>query len=111
MSPAAAWALARKAAATAIVNQRASTVTYTGTRVELVALGSPAGNPDETWNIAGVVNPTVVIPHGAQVTVQFLSAAVNQRTLHGWLLTTATKDGWMESSHPTGVLPAGTTRH
>ena len=57
--------LARKTAATAVVDHRARTVTYTSARVELVALGSPPGTPDETWNIVGLVNPTVHIPTGA----------------------------------------------
>jgi rusticyanin len=89
ISPAAARALARKTAATALVTPRARLVTYTGARVELVALGSPPGNPDETWNIAGMVNPTVHIRTGAQVTVHFFNADADKDTWHGWLLTTA----------------------
>jgi rusticyanin len=89
ISPAAARALARKTAATALVTPRARLVTYTGARVELVAMGSPPGNPDETWNIAGMVNPTVHIHTGAQVTVHFFNADADKDTWHGWLLTTA----------------------
>ena len=88
ISPAAARALARKTAATALVNHRARIVTYTSARVELVALGSPPGNPDETWNIAGMVNPTVLIHTGAQVTMHFFNADADKDTWHGWLLTT-----------------------
>jgi rusticyanin len=89
LSPAAVRALVQKTAATAIVNHRAGTVTYTRARVALVALGSPPGDPDETWNIAGMVNPTVVIHQGAQVTVYFFNADADKDTWHGWLLTTA----------------------
>jgi rusticyanin len=81
-------ALARKLAATAVINRHAKTVSYTSAQVEFVALGSPPGSPDETWNIAGLVNPTVVIRRGAQVTVDFFNADTDQKTLHGWRLTT-----------------------
>ena len=89
ISPAAARAMVRKTTAAAIVNHRMDTVTYTGAPVELVALGSPPGNPDETWNIAGMVNPTVRIHTGAQVTVHFFDADADKDTWHGWLPTTA----------------------
>jgi rusticyanin len=89
ISPAAAHTLARKTAATAVVDHGAHTVIYPGARVELVALGSPPGNPDETWNIAGMLNPTVHIRTGAQVTVHFINADADQDTWHGWLLTAA----------------------
>jgi rusticyanin len=89
ISPVAAHTLARKTAATAVVDHRARTVTYTSARVELVALGSPPGTPDETWNIVGMVNPTVHIRTGAQVTVHFFNADADQDTWHGWLLTAA----------------------
>ena len=82
-------ALARKTAATAVVDHRARTVTYTSARAELVALGASLGNPDETWNIAGMVNPSVHIHTGAHVTVHFFNADADQDTWHGWLLTTA----------------------
>ena len=89
ISPAAARALARKTAATAVVDHRARTVTYTSARAELVALGSAPGTPDETWTIAGMVNPTVHSHTGAHVTVHFFNADADQDTWHGWLLTTA----------------------
>jgi rusticyanin len=95
-------ALARKLTRTAVVNRQAKTVTYTSARVEFVALGSPAGNPDETWNIAGLVNPTVVIRRGAQVTVDFFNADADQKTMHGWRLS-ATRP-----PYPRHVLPVAT---
>ena len=39
-----------------------------------------------TWSIAGLVNPTVVVPRGARVTVHVFNA--DGDTLHGWELTT-----------------------
>lgn len=98
-TPAAARALSRQAAATASVDPRTNTVVYHGSDVTLVALASPEGGPDMTWNIDGRVNPTVVIPRGAQVTVDFFDGDAG--TMHGWELTTA------HPPYPTMAMMAG----
>jgi rusticyanin len=84
-SPAAVRALAQRVAATATVDRRANTLTYRTRQVELVALASPEGGPDMTWNVAGLVNPTIVLPTGARVTVHVFDA--DPDTAHGWELT------------------------
>ena len=84
-SPAAARALAHQLAAGADINRQTNTVTYHTAQVALAALASPDGQKDMTWNIDGLVNPTVVIPRGAQVTVHFFDADTG--TPHGWELT------------------------
>lgn len=38
-----------------------------------------------TFRIAGLANPTIIVPRGATVTVQFVNA--DSDTSHGWLLT------------------------
>lgn len=53
--------------------------------VHLAVLASPADGPDMTFRIAGMADPTVVVPQGAQVSVEFLNADAD--TAHGWLLT------------------------
>lgn len=77
--------LATSLAATARIDRRAGTVMYRTKRVRLVALASPEGGPDMTWNIDGLVNPTVVVPRGAHVTVDFYNADADHA--HGWELT------------------------
>lgn len=39
-----------------------------------------------TWTVDGLVNPTVVLPTGAHVTVHLFNA--DDGTIHGWELTT-----------------------
>ncbi|MCL4544880.1 MAG: plastocyanin/azurin family copper-binding protein [Chloroflexi bacterium] len=85
-SPAAARALARQLTAGADVNRQTKTITYHTAQVAFAALASPDGEKDMTWNVGGLVNPTIVIPKGAQVTVHFFDADTG--TPHGWELTT-----------------------
>ncbi len=77
--------LSTRLAATASIDRQTNTVVYGTKRVLLVALASPEGGPDMTWNIDGLVNPTVVIPQGARVTVDFFNADADHE--HGWELT------------------------
>jgi rusticyanin len=50
-------------------------------------LAGPSGGPDETLRIAGLVNPTIVVPQEAQVTVQLVNA--DSDTAHGLVVTAA----------------------
>lgn len=86
-SPLDVWAQSKQAAASAAIDRQANTVTYQGTQIQIVAVASPDTGPDMTWNVDGLVNPTVVIPQGAQAAVAFFNADAG--TMHGWELTTA----------------------
>jgi len=86
-TPQAARTLAQQLAGDASIDRQTNTVTYDTADVELVALGSPEGQQDMTWNVDGLVNPTIVVPEDAQVTVHFFDADTG--TPHGWELTTA----------------------
>src|SRR5207302_337622 len=46
----------------------------------------PPTDPDMTFRIAGLVNPTLVVRQGTAVTVEFVNADSDQA--HGWLITT-----------------------
>ena len=61
-------------------------ITLAGSTVSLIALASPAGGPDETFRIAGLVNPTLVVKTGARVTIEVVNADPN--TAHGLVVTT-----------------------
>jgi rusticyanin len=78
----------------ASISRRANTVTFTSSTVSLTAEASPAGGPDETFRIAGLVNPKVIVPAGSKVSVQVINADPN--TAHG-LVITASHDlsSWM----------------
>ncbi len=70
----------------ATVDTAANTVTYAGRSVSLVALASPHGKPNMTWEIDGLVNPTVSVAPGARVTVVLVNT--DWGYMHGFELTT-----------------------
>ena len=70
----------------ATINKAAKTVTYTGTNVNLVALASPHGVPNMTWEIDGLINPTITIPAGAMVHVTLVNP--DWGYMHGFEVTT-----------------------
>jgi len=67
------------------INQAARTITFTTGTVHLTAVASPAGGPDETFRIAGMVNPKITVPAGAQVSTQVINA--DPDTAHGLVIT------------------------
>ena len=69
----------------ASTDPKANTVTYGGHSVTLVALASPHGKPNMTWEIDGLVNPTVVLQPGTKVDV--VLANTDWGYMHGFELT------------------------
>jgi rusticyanin len=65
----------------------ANDITFTSTTVSVVVEASPPDSPDMTFRIAGLTNPTLVVPTGARVTVEFINADSDEA--HGWTVTTA----------------------
>jgi rusticyanin len=65
------------------------TLTVTAGSVHLIVVASPFGGPDETFRIAGMVNPTIVVPAGARVSIEVINA--DPDTAHG-LVITASQD-------------------
>jgi hypothetical protein len=62
---------------------------FTGPAVEA------AGGPDETFRTAGLTNPRIVVPAGAQVAIQVIDA--DPDTTHGLVITAsnAAASAWM----------------
>ena len=79
--------LVRQGEAGAIINRKTNTVTYKGQNVTLVALASPHGKPNMTWEIDGLVNPTVVVSSKAQVRVTLVNT--DWGYMHGFEVTTS----------------------
>ena len=76
------------------IDQAARTITFTTGSVHLAAVASPAGGPDETFRIAGMVNPTIAVPAGAQVSIQVINA--DPDTAHGLVITKGQgQSSWM----------------
>lgn len=78
----------------ASADRASHTLTITADSVHLVAVASPSGGPDETFRIAGMVNPTIVVAAGTRVRIEVINA--DPDTAHG-LVITASQDrsSWM----------------
>ena len=71
-----------------------NTITFSGQSVHFVALASPSNGPDETFRIAGLVNPTIVVHRGARVGIEVVNADPN--TAHGLVVTAnGSTSSWM----------------
>lgn len=77
--------LGNQVPAGASISKSANQITFSGTSVSFVVESVPANNPDMTFRIAGLINPTVVVPNGARVSVEFINADSDEA--HGWLVT------------------------
>jgi len=85
VSPDQAARLGSQAPTAAHVNRTANTITFRTTNVRVAVVASPAGGPDETFRIAGLVNPTLVVRPGARVSIEVVNADAD--TAHGLVIT------------------------
>jgi rusticyanin len=94
VSAAQAAALAGQAPAGAQVSKAANTINFATATVRLAIVASPSGGPDETFRVAGLVNPTIIVPAGARVTIELVNA--DSGTAHGLVVTaSAASASWM----------------
>ena len=70
----------------ATLDRAANRITFTGTSVRLTVLASPPG-ADERFRIAGLTDPAITVPAGAQVSIEVINA--DPDTAHGLVITTA----------------------
>src|ERR1700729_1429747 len=68
----------------ATVSRAQHRITFSGASVRLTVLASPAGGPDKTFRIAGLVNPTIVVKAHAHVSMQVVNA--DPDTAHGLVI-------------------------
>ncbi len=73
ISPAAARQLGGQVPAGASIDRAARTITFTTTNVSLAVLASPS-MPAESFRIAGMTDPSVIVPAGAHVTIELINA-------------------------------------
>ncbi|MDQ6900656.1 MAG: hypothetical protein M3072_14320 [Candidatus Dormibacteraeota bacterium] len=66
------------------VDRTGKVITFQTTTVHLKVLGSLEGDPEMTFRIGGLSNPTIAIPRGATVEVEFING--DRDTSHGWQL-------------------------
>ena len=62
-------------------------IVFTGRNVQLNVVGSPMGQKDQTFRIGGLVNPTIVVPKGAEVRISFVNA--DTKMPHNFVVTPA----------------------
>ncbi|WP_088189165.1 hypothetical protein [Desulfosporosinus sp. FKA] len=70
----------------ATVDKNSNTITYTGSAIKIVMLGGPE-EADGKFVIGGLINPTLKIPQGANVTLEIINE--DKGMPHGVELTTA----------------------
>jgi rusticyanin len=93
VSAAQAAALGGQVPAGARIDRTANTITFTATTVRLTVLAGPSGGPGETFRIAGMVNPAIVVPAGTQVSIEVINA--DPDTAHGLVITASQDTTWM----------------
>ena len=86
VSPARATALGSQVPAGASVDRAARTITFTAMNVNLVVLASPS-MPAESFRIAGMTDPAIVVPAGARVSIELVNA--DEDMAHGLVVTSA----------------------
>jgi len=83
------------------IDRAAEAIRFSTTTVRLAVVASPAGGPDETFRIAGLVNPAITVPAGAKVRIQVVNA--DPDTAHGLVVTASQNISSpmpMMTSHP-----------
>ena len=66
-------------------DRTAGTLTFTSATVRLTVLASPDGGRDETFRVAGMTNPGIIVRAGAPVSIQVINA--DPDTAHGLVIT------------------------
>lgn len=78
-------ALSEREPAGASIDTRTDTITFHTTTASFTVVAIAPGGPDMTFTIAGLTNPAIIVPQGAQVRVQFINNDTDEA--HGWLIT------------------------
>ena len=104
VSPALAARLGGQVPAGATASRARHRITFSGTSVRFTVLASPSGGPDETFRIAGMVNPTIVVKVHAHVSMQVVNA--DPDTAHGLVITASgARSSWMPMAIATPAFP------
>jgi rusticyanin len=83
----------------ATIDSAARRITFSGQAVSFTVLASPS-MPQEDFEIAGMVDPTVVVPSGARISIQLINADTDMA--HGLVVTAG---GASSSSMPMMTAP------
>lgn len=104
VSPAQAARLGSQVPADATASSAQRRITFADATVRLTVLASPAGGPDETFRIAGMVNPAIIVKAGARVSMQLINAGND--AAHGLVITaSAARSSWMPMTTARPAFP------
>jgi rusticyanin len=78
-------ALSDQAPAGASIDARTDTITFHSAAASFTVVAIAPGTPDMTFTVAGLTNPTIIVPEGTRVTVRFINNDTDEA--HGWLVT------------------------
>ncbi|MDA8300893.1 MAG: sulfocyanin-like copper-binding protein [Actinomycetota bacterium] len=93
VSPAEAAKLGDEAPRGATVDRSTNTVTFSGHKADLAVLASPS-MPAENFKLAGLTDPAIVVPEGAQVQVELVNA--DDDMAHGFVVSArGAGNSWM----------------
>jgi plastocyanin len=94
VSPALAARLGSQVPAGAVASRARRRVTFAGTTVRLTVVAGPPGGPAETFRIAGLADPAVVVNAGAHVSIEVINA--DPDTAQGLVITAGqARSSWM----------------
>lgn len=71
------------------VDAKADTVTYGGTEVTIDMVAVQPGHHDQTYVVAGLTDPTLIVPRGATVHLTLVNMDYGDNMEHGLILTPA----------------------
>lgn len=95
------WRAARAAAERstegAVVDEARNTVAFSGSRVHIRMAAVQPGKPDTTFEVAGLVDPTLEVPRGSVVQIDLVNMDFGPDMAHGVVVTRA--------APPYGVVP------
>jgi rusticyanin len=78
-------ALSEQQPSGASIDTRTDTITFSAATAAFTVVAVAPGMPDMTFTIAGLTDPAIIVPAGAQVTVRFVNNDTDEA--HGWLIT------------------------
>jgi rusticyanin len=103
VSPADATRLGNEVLAGATVDAARNRITFSGSAAQFAVLASPADGLDETFRLAGLMSPTIVVRAGSRVTIEVVNA--DPDTAHGLVVTASgSASSWMPMMTAAPVL-------
>lgn len=72
-----------------VANPKANTVTFSGKTIEIDMVAVQPGHDDQTFEVHGLTNPTLVVPQGAVIHMNLVNMDYGDTMEHGVIITPA----------------------